>query len=164
MTLIFEIAGGIILAVSLLAIVAVFWRVLFVALAGVAALAGAAVGIAVFYSICGGSWACVALSAACLGISCAAIYLICHFNGHRKYGPSFRAMGDSIGVGLISTTFLSILVLMPVSTLLGYYWADSRANSYLMGVTVSAVFIYSARAYYGYALRRELEAARNMST
>lgn len=117
MTLIFEIAGGIVLAVAIIALAVAFWEGLAIGLAIVVGLAIAVAGAAVLYSICG-SWENVALVTILLGTIGAAIGLIEFFNAHEKYGLAFRAVGNAISAGAILSTFASVIVWLPICILL----------------------------------------------
>jgi hypothetical protein len=162
MTLILEIAAGIVLGVAIVAVIAVCWEQLLVGLMFLLGLAVTAVGIVVLYSICG-SWGNVALAVLGLGIICAVISLANFFKSHEeKYGPSFRAMGNTVGLAIIVATFTSIILGIPFSILAGN-WIGSDAQPYLIILPGLVVSAFSARFFYRYALRKELSAASEKS-
>ena len=155
MTLILEIAAGIVLGLASIAIIAAFRKQLLVVLMLLPGLGGAAVGIVVLYCICG-SWGRVALATLGLGITGAIIFLVNFFDSHENFGPSFRAMVSTIAVAITILSFTSLLI--QAGNLMGSHAQLSLII--LPGLLLSA---FSARFFYSYALRNELNATREKS-
>ena len=151
-TLILEIAAGIMLGSALTALIGACRKRLLIVLMFFPGLAVTAVGIVILYSICG-SWQNVALVVLGLAITGAIIFLANSFDSHKKFGPSFRALASTIAVAITIVSFTSLLI--QAENLMG-----SHARLYfivLPGLVVSAC---SARFFYRYALRNELSAER----
>lgn len=160
MTLIFEIAAGIVLGVATIAIVAVFWKWLSVALIGLIALAAAGAGLAIFYTVCG-SWENGALVALLLGAICGAGWLIELFNSHEKYGPSFRAVGNSIVAGTVLATFASLIIWLPLA-ILSENWIHVPYQ-YILILPAIVTFALSALVFHRRAYQKGLDAVREQS-
>jgi len=151
MTVIVEIAAGLVLGVAIIAIVAAYREEVSLALMLLPGLAVTALGIVILYYLCG-SWKNVALTMLGLGITGVILFLANSIDSDEKYGPSFRAIASTVAVAVAIVSFTSLAILagnLMVSPLQAYL-------AILAAIVASAVF---GRFFYRYALRKELRAA-----
>ena len=152
MPLIFEIAAGIVLGVAIIALAIAFWERLAIGLALGVGIAVATGGGAILYGICD-SWESVALVILLLGTIGGAMVLIELFNAHEKYGPSFRAVGDSISAGVIFSTSATLIIWLPIAIL-----SESRMHRpYQIFLIPLAIVTFDLSALFFYKRRRQKE-------
>lgn len=161
MTLVLEIAAGIVLGVAVIAVIAIFWEVLLTAVAVSLGLALAVGGIFLLYSVCG-TWEMVAVVLSSLAVMGAISQLGDLIDRHEKYGPPSRAIAKTVAVAIIVATFTSILFGIPLSIWAGNAMG-SQVEPYLIILPGLVASAFAARFYYKHAAQKELTAAREKS-
>lgn len=156
MMLILEIAAGITLGMAIIALIVTFRESLAVAVMGLLSLAVVGAGFAVLHSVVG-SWGNVALALAAIGAIGGAMYLIEFFNVHENYGPSFRTIGDTIGASTVLSTFVSLIIWLPIC-ILSENWLRVPYQ-YILIFPVIGTFSISVLFFYRRGLRKNSEAA-----